>query len=676
MRWLIGIGGVDRQPLFFAFGLCTGAGWYASIWTEPALWPLLLAATSAIFVLLWASRRWLIAPILLSGLIFLTGSSVGALAGKLATLRVSHPVITDMIGPVMVEGWVEEIEPAKRGVRLRLIVHAIDDVPRANLPDRVRVTHTTRLAVESGRFVRCWAVLRPPPGPIVKGDYAFDRQAYFEGLGAVGYVQGRCRGGALGAPSSRLNQFRLWVAKHRRNLGHYVYQASGERAGGFAAALASGDRSFMSTADQEALRGSGLAHLLAISGLHMGIVGGLIYLMVWRGLALIEPIALRIPVQKPAAVAALIASLVYLILSGASVSTQRAFIMAAVLFGAVLFDRVALSLRSLSIAMIIVVLLSPWSVLTPGFQMSFAATGALIATYEAWQRRRRELAQPGGRGAMFWIKSLAVTSLVSGLATMPFAMYHFDRVAGFGLLANLIAMPIISLATAPLAALALLLSPFGVADFALGLFGKTLEGVLIVAHTFNALAPGGTSFGKPMPGSVLLLLVVGLVLVSVVTGWRRRLVAGTVCAAAAGSVWISTPMAGIHWGPSGEVFLVDEGRVVERIELVKGDGLAPLRFVDVPVAAGCSNTVCTRQISGVRVLLFPGDLDCQSVLPDDLVLVVGKRAEGAECGRSVYTWDEVQRAGGISWRVHGEDQTQIVKRPPCGERPWKLCSVD
>ena len=663
-----------RYPLLFAFGLCAGAAWYVSLWHEPGLWGLVVGFVVCAGALWLVPKRLIVPPLLIGVMVVMSGISGGALSGKLATLRVSHPVITQAIGPVMIEGWVEEVEPAKRGVRLRLIVHAIDDLPARALPSRVRVTHTTHLKVEAGRFVRCWAVLRPPPGPIVRGDYAFDRQAYFEGLGAVGYVQGRCRGGTLGLPEALPDRLALWVAKHRRNLAHYVHRTAGERAGGFAAALASGDRSFMAVRDQAALRGSGLAHLLAISGLHMGIVGGLIYLMVWRGLALIEPIALRIHVQKPAAVAALLASLTYLVLSGASVSTQRAFIMAAVLFGAVLFDRAALSLRSLSIAMIIVVILSPWSVLTPGFQMSFAATGALIATYEAWQKGRRARGVTTVKGAGFWIKSLFVTSLVSGLATMPFALYHFDRVAGFGLLANLMAMPIISLLSAPLAGAALVLSPFGLSEGPLRLFGWTLEGVLWVAHTAAGMAPDGASPSKAMPGAALLLFCAALVFAAILTGWRKRLIAASVLIATGIGLWVLSPAAALHWAPSGEVFLVDASGQVERIELVKGDGLAPLRFIDEPVTARCESDICWREAGGLRVALVPGGVEasCTRVAGADLVFAVGSAERLSACGVTIIEWARVQDANGLSWRITAA-QAEIVKRPPCGERAWKPC---
>ncbi|MEM9055270.1 MAG: ComEC/Rec2 family competence protein, partial [Pseudomonadota bacterium] len=361
----------NHGPLIFALGMTLGAVWYFSIAFEPPLFALLAGSVLMVCVYIRLRSRS-VPPFLFLVTVFVLGSAVGALSGKLATTRIQHATLDDPIGPVLVEGWVTRAEPAKRGVRLKLKVHAIDGVPKEVTPNVVRLTHIAGLKVEPGRFVRCWAVLRPPPAPIIDGDYAFDRQAWYGGLGAVGYVQGRCRGGVLGAPHQMIDMASLKVSQIRRQLAHHVRAAAGERAGGFAAALASGDRSFMSQADQAALRGSGLAHLLAISGLHMGIVGGLVYLILWRGLALIEPIALRIPVRKPAALAGLFACTVYLIISGASVSTQRAFVMAAIFFGAILIDRAALSLRSLAIAMIAIIALAPWSVLTPGYQMSFA----------------------------------------------------------------------------------------------------------------------------------------------------------------------------------------------------------------------------------------------------------------------------------------------------------------
>lgn len=666
-----------RFPLLFALSLCLGAGWYCSTWTEPDLLVLSVAflVCAILAGLLWHYLRG--SRALLALIVIATGATAGALSGKLAAMRVSHPMIGQTLGPVMLEGWVEEVEPAARGVRLRLRVHAIDDLARSELPHTVRVTHTTRLEVDAGRFVRCWAVLRPPPGPIIDGDYVFDRQAFFEGLGAVGYVQGRCRGGALGPPDSHWHSLRLTIAKYRRSLALYVRAASGERAGGFAAALATGDRSFMAAADQDALRGSGLAHLLAISGLHMGIVGGLVYLIVWRVLALVEPFALRVPVQKPAAIAALTASTVYLVLSGASVSTQRAFIMAAVLFGAVLFDRTSLSLRSLAIAMIIVVILAPWSVLTPGFQMSFAATGALIATYEAW--RKRDYASGGrqSRGVSFWLKSLVVTSFVSGAATMPFALYHFDRVAALGFIANLFAMPVISLVTAPLAAAALILSPLGLSALPLRLFGASLEAVLWVAHTFTDLAPGGASPGKPMPSGSLICFSMSLILACMLAGWQKRLVFASAAVMAGIGVWVASPAAALHWAPSGDIFLVQSNGEVERLAFADGDGLSPLRYADQTVSTDCSQTQCKQTISGTTILVAANldDVRCSAAEGVDRVLTLSIDRPETHCGIPVIAWSGPVTLRGRSWRL-GHSEATPIQRQPCGSRAWNPCLPD
>ena len=683
--------------MLFALGLSAGAAVYVSLANEPGFyWLAGIFATSLVMFLL--VRRLLSSrPLIYLGVILLMGLSSGVLAGKVATMRVSHPVFDRTIGPIMVEGWVDEIEPARRGVRLRVQVHAIAGLAPEEIPKHVRLTHTTRLEVEAGRFVRCWAVLRPPPRPSVSGDYDFARQAYYEGLGAVGYVQGRCRGGALGGPSAVGGKAAVWIAERRRALAHFVNEAAGERAGGFAAALASGDRSFMTNADKEALRASGLAHLLAISGLHMGIVGGLVFLMSWRGLALIEPLALRYPVQKLAAILALTVSLAYLLLSGASVSTQRAFVMAAVLYGAVIFDRVALSLRSLAIAMIIVVLISPWSVLTPGFQMSFAATGALIATYEAWQRRRRNMGGIPVTGVGFWLKSLFVTSFISGLATMPFAVYHFDRVAALGLGANLLAMPVISLVSAPLAGAALVLSPFGLSEWPLRAFGWSLEVVLVIADTCARILPGLSTLGRPMPAAALVAFTVAMIAAILLVGWRTRFLAAGLLSALGGWIWLTAPVAGVHWAPSGDVFFVGRQGAVTRLMMTKGDGLAPLRYADLPVSQTCEAKLCTYDLEGYRigVMPIPDAASCRSALNLDLLLLgpamTMQPAEGLEpgldplgnqsaldfaaCAVSVASWSDTESLGGQSWRITRQ-RLEPVAKPACGQRPWAPCFRD
>ncbi|MEL6567157.1 MAG: ComEC/Rec2 family competence protein [Pseudomonadota bacterium] len=671
LGWLQASPPIER-PVAFALSFAIGAAIYFALTHEPS-WTFVGWLVAA-GLLGWLGLRavWQVPTLALFGLIGF-GLSLGVASGKLRTHVAGGPVIEEGLDPVLVEGWVAAIDRGGSGPRLTLDVHAISGLSPDQTPRQVRMTHRLDLNVAPGRFVRCYGVLRPPPAPSMAGDYNFRREAWFRGLGGVGYVQGRCRGGTLGRPGGFLRGLQTDVASVRRQFAEYVNTAAGQRAGGFAAALMAGDRSFMSQADADALRGAGLAHILAISGLHMGIVGGLVYLIVRRGLALVEPLALRIPVQKPAAATALIASASYLIISGASVSTQRAFIMAAIFFGAILFDRAALSLRSFALAMIAVVALHPESVMSPGFQMSFAATGALIATYGAWSERRR--ANPdkaGGMGFSFTVKSLFVTSFVGAVATAPFALFHFGRVAALGLAANLLAMPVISFASAPLAAGSLLAVPFGLSEAMIGLFGRSLEAVLWVAHTFDRGSPDWMQAMPQLPPLALWGFVAALIGLVVARGAFRWFVIGF-CTVLGAWAWIEAPRVLLHWAPSGDVYVMsDEGH--QRIAFVEADGLGPLRYSGLEVARDCSDQGCTIDTPAGRIVLHtsgPGASTCGD-LGDGIHLF----AEGNEvwCDGH-FTWDRTTQDGPLTlWRARsGEWWGRTVS--VCTNRPWARCAL-
>lgn len=663
LRGLDALTGIDGRPLALAFAICGGAALYFSLSFEPDF--LVIAGASAALLVLWvAARRWWTSDIAITLVLVVFGISLGCAAAGLRTRLVSAPVIASETGPVMLEGWVQEIEPGNRGVRLLLRVHSIAGLATESWPQFVRVTHTSRLEVAPGRFVRCWSVLRPPPSPAMPGEYDFRRQAWFEGLGAVGYVQGRCRGGALGAPHDVTQQVGLQLGAIRRNLALDVNSAAGPRAGGFAAALVSGDRSFMKAEDAEALRATGLAHLLAISGLHLSIVGGLVFLLVKRTLVLIEPLALRIADQKPAAIIALVACLAYLIISGASVSTQRAIIMAAIVFGAVIFDRAAISLRTFAIAMIAVVLLQPESVVTPGFQMSFAATGALIAAYEIWRDHRSGKEEVLGPFAFSWA-SIAVTSIVAGLATMPFALFHFGRASPIGFAANLVAMPVVTFLSAPSAALAFLLAPFGLADFGLRLFGYSLELVLAIAHYFAGYSGviGGTARAMPVTSLVLSTCTLGA-FISLKD--PLRVFTGVAMATAAIGTWLLAPQFMAHWSPSGDLFVVARDGRVERISLVKGDGLSPLRFSNARTNA-CADPDCTFETGGGFVAVVAREEPPMLCFDSDR-----QSDQTTSPPRFCWDWQRVEQSGGLTLHVEGSLLRESSPEP-CGARPWTTC---
>ncbi len=664
LRGAAGMAGIDARPLMLAFATCGGAAVYFSLRYEPD--PLHVWGVLSLAFIVWlAARRWSTSDIVITLTVIALGAVLGLAAASQRARTVAAPVILSATGPAMIEGWVQDVEPGRNGVRLLVRVHSIAGMAAEQTPKFVRLTHTSRLEVFPGRFVRCWSVLRPPPGPAMPGEYDFRRQAWFAQLGAVGYVQGRCRGGTLGAHRELGAQAQLWLGAARRNLAAAVNEQAGPRAGGFAAALVSGDRSFMSEDDTEALRASGLSHIISISGLHMSILGGLVFLLVKRTLVFIEPIALRIAVQKPAAIAAILACLAYLVVSGAAVETQRSFVMAAIVFGAVIFDRAAISLRTFAIALIAVVLLQPESVVSPGFQMSFAATGALIAAFEVWRNRRSQSDTVLGPIAFSWV-SIIVTSVVAGLATMPFAIYHFDRASPIGLVANLAATPVITFLSAPAAAAAFLLAPFGQSEIGLRLFGYSLELVLSIGHFFAGFEGEATPSAHLMPASVMILATFALGGAAATTGAARYVLGGAfgLCALIA---WWTAPTFLAHWSPSGNLFLANRKDGITRFALLDADGLPPLRFADVEPDM-CPEPGCSVQTSrGTATHIRPGTEPEVCFKGETGACFTGRTTDSL-----TWTWAEVLKTGGAT--AYSTRSGITVTHPmPCGVRPWYPC---
>ena len=260
---------------------------------------------------------------------------------------------------------------------------------------------------------------------------------------------------------------------------------------------------------------SSLAHVLSISGYHMAVVAGVVFFVFRAGLALFPRVASRYPIKKWAAVAALLMAAFYLLLSGAEVATQRAFIMTAIVLIGVMFDRPALTLRTICVAALVLLAISPESIVHPSFQMSFAATLALVAVYERglpWLSAEPEtplsarIALWGGRE----IAALMLASLVAGFATTLFAAYHFHRLAPYGVIANLLAMPAVSIWVMPAGLLGLLALPFGFDRPFWWLMGEGIDWMIAVA-TWVASLPGAVGRIPAFGVGPLLLGTAGLV---------------------------------------------------------------------------------------------------------------------------------------------------------------------
>jgi competence protein ComEC len=506
--------------------LSLGIGWYFAQTQEPTGTGLAAGATVAVTLLL-ALRFVAVAyrPVVLAVVIALIGAGLA----KYRTEDVAAPALGFRYYGA-IEGRVVNIDKsASDAVRLTLDKVVLDRMSPERTPGRIRVSvHGDQVLTDyhPGEVLVMTGHLSPPAGPAEPGGFDFQRHAWFLGLGAVGYTRNPVL--RLAKPDGPDLAMRIFTI--RMAISGAVQDAIPGEAGAFAAALMTGDRSGMGQDSLAALRASNLAHLLAISGLHMGLLTGFVFAVIRHGLALVPWIALRWPTKKIAAVAALIVGAVYLALSGGNVATERSFIMVAVMLVAVLLGRRALTLRGVAIAAIIVLVWQPEALTGPGFQMSFSATVALVAVFRAMRGvdlyRLPRWTRP--------VLSVFLSSLIAGLATAPYAAAHFNMVSHYGLIANLVSVPLMGVLVMPAAVLAACLAPLGLEWIGFALMEPGLRWILFVAET-AAAQPNAISHVIAPPGAVLPLLTLALLWLILCQG-RMRL-AGLAIAALPFVIW-------------------------------------------------------------------------------------------------------------------------------------------
>jgi competence protein ComEC len=436
--------------------------------------------------------------------------ALGFVAADLRTARVAAPILERELDIRSVTGRLVAVEDGIDSDRFLIALHAIEGIDKEDLPARARITWRGGAGnAEIGDTIALRAGLRPSPAPAAPGTFDYARQLYFQRIGAVGFAVSEPMAVEPAAGASATTALSVRIETFRAHLFERITAAAAGQGGAVVAAIVTGKRDAINEETKAALRDAGLAHLLAISGLHMGLATGLMFFVVRFVLAAIEPLALRFPIKKFAAAAALMSGLFYLILSGGAWSAQRAFIMTAIILVAVLFDRRALSLRNLAIAAAIILLTTPEAVFHAGFQMSFAVVTALIAGYEEWGRRK---GPERSFTRLAWIKryvvGLMVTDMIASIAVAPFALYHFNRVALYSLPANMLAMPLMAFCIIPAAVAALFLTPFGLDGLAWRGAAAGFDAVSSVAESVSSL-PGSVSLTPQWPLAALLVLTFG-----------------------------------------------------------------------------------------------------------------------------------------------------------------------
>lgn len=510
----LALGERERWPLWVPVFLGIGIAIYFALPAEPAPWNGGLAFLVSMALVAAARRN---AAALVAGLACaLVAGGFGA--AQLRSHLVAAPVLQGHYGPALVSGVVVQVEELPDGARVTLEQVKLAGYASERTPQRIRVSLRPADRPTVAARIEVFAKLSPPFAPAMPGAFDFQRSAWFKGLGATGFALGPMRL----APDTAVSSVRLDMASLRYRVAARIRQSLPGQTGAVAAALLTGDRSAISQSTLHSMRDSGLAHLLAISGLHLGLVAATLFFGVRAVLALSERLALRHPIKKWAAGAAIAGSLGYLLLAGAPVPTQRAFLMTGLVLTAVLLDREAISMRLVAWAAVAVLLLAPESLLGASFQMSFAAVVALVAFYEAARGRMQRLRSnlSGGllgRSAVYAV-GVAATTIIASVATGLIGLHHFGRIAVYGLPANLLAVPVTALWIMPWAVISVLLMPFGLDGPGLVAMGWGIDAVLQIAETVAGW-PGSVRHVPAMPMSGLVLVALGGLWLCL---WRRR----------------------------------------------------------------------------------------------------------------------------------------------------------
>ena len=546
--------GFVLAPVMLAIGALT----YFSLTKEPGAFALLTACALTAGAGRLAGERPLLQPALMAALLIL----VGMLFAKLETERAGTRMLGEAVSTA-ITGRVASLEQQASGrTRLTLDVLATERPALRYVPARVRVsTAETPVDLAVGDVVTGPARLFPPSGPLRPDSYDFSFESYFDGIGANGFFLGSPRVMETAAPPGFATRFAAMVENARMTLSKRIRDRIGGAEGEIAAALIAGVRAGIPDDVNEALRRTGLAHVLSISGLHMALVAATVMGVLRVGFSLFPGFASRRPVKKYAASFALFAIAIYLFISGSAVAAERSFLMLAVMLAALLFDRAAITMRNLAIAAIAVLAVSPHEVVGPSFQMSFAATAALIGAYAWWAQRRKQ--QPrashaadashiarAGRTLLLYALGLAATSLIAGAATTIYGAWHFQRVSPLSLAANLSAMPIVSIAVMPPAVMAVAAMPYGLDGPFLDIMGRGIAALLAIARWFSARTP--LDAVGTVSVSAVAVATIALLIATLATTWLRILAVPFVAAAA---ILVATD-------DLPEVLVAEDGRLI------------------------------------------------------------------------------------------------------------------
>jgi competence protein ComEC len=502
----------DRLPLWLPVFMGTGILCYFALRSEPPGWLGAAVAVPAVAATVLLGSR----PVLRAIMMSLAAAAIGLASAQFATWR-APPAENLPTHALVMTGTVRGVEALPEGRRITLESAQLDGAPPLSRWLRIRLRGNDPADIAAGDTIRLRALVRPPAPPAYPGAWDLQRDAWYNGHGGSGYALGPVERLAETAPSRPL---RL-VQQLREVIARRITAVVPGPAGAISVTLLTGVTTGIPPADHDAFRASGLAHLLAVAGLHIGIVMGWVLAFSRLAFAASEHASLHWPTKKLAALAALAAGGSYMVLTGMHVPIVRSFSMACLFTVAVLADRRPISLRGLALAATVLMLLEPQEVPGVSFQMSFSAVLALISGYELLRPALNAVRGDGNRKRRFalHLAALALTSALAGTASAPFGAYHFGRIQVYFVIANMVAVPLTALWAMPVGLIGLVLMPLRLDWLAFIPMGWGVQAILWVARTTAAL-PAATFDVPHMPPWGLAATALGIAWLGL---WRSPL---------------------------------------------------------------------------------------------------------------------------------------------------------
>jgi competence protein ComEC len=662
-------------PVFFGAGI----GLYFVLKIEPPLWPGVAAACAGIGSV-FALRHH---PGWREAALAFTALAAGFALMRETAWEREAPMLQRRLGPVALTGRVVDIDLAERGWRIVIAPDPLPGLDTGEQPRRLRLHIPQRSdELNPGDRVNLKAMLYPVPAQILPGGRDLQRELYFAGIGGVGYSFGAAHRISGSEPEG---SWREGLRHLRTEMTRRIAAVLPGSTGGVASALITGKRGAIAEEVKQAFRDSGLSHLLAIAGLHLGLVGAFVFFTVRGGLALIPRVALQYPIKKIAAGVTLLVLVCYLLISGAAVPTERAFVMNGLVFIAIVIDRLRISMRICAIAAAVVLVMDPSVLVGVSFQMSFGAVVALIAVYETYGARLGRLlhSRSVSGQVLGYCGGIVITTVVVTLGTYPFAIYHFHHVALYSPLANVIAVPLSAIWTLPWGVVSCLLMPLGLERLALAPMGRGIDLTIWVAQHVSAL-PGNVWAMPRLPVAGLLLISFGGLWLCLWRGSWRRWGAGAIAAGLASMMLAKPPDLLIADGgrflaaraPDGGYFVAAEkGEKVVRsfFATETGDALEPWPGEGGRTEGGldCAGEACRYTARGRTVAIVTGVTGIP-VRCSGLDAIVSQVPAGFRCRSMMPVIDriDVWRRGAVALWLDRDSVIVESANESRGDRPW------